>query len=265
MSPPGRWEQSYDPVALGKMKAHTINATAGTLTGYDCKQCLNRGSIAHVRPDGSLVFKPCACESIRRCVMEMERSGLKNIIKELTFEAFTVKEDWQNTLKQGVMRYAANMEGWLLLCGQSGCGKTHLCTAVCRQQLLGGKEVRYMPWRDEVAQIKACSLDSPHRQQLLDGYKNAGILYIDDLFKVGGAEQTGNKPTAADVGIAFDILNHRYLGGLATIISTEYSPQELAAIDEAVGGRIVQMAGEHIYAVGKDVRRNYRLRKVKLL
>ena len=147
LNPFGLSAQKYDPAEHGRMRAETMNKTPGTLTGHDCSRCLNKGTIAFPREDGSIFTRECDCMKIRRCVWEMEKSGLKNVIRELTFDSYTATEAWQKTLKAGAMAYADKLEGWLLFCGQSGSGKTHLCTAVCRQRLLAGDEVRYMPWR----------------------------------------------------------------------------------------------------------------------
>ena len=89
---PGALAQSFDPAAFAKMKADTINNTPGDLTGHDCAKCLNRGTIAIPRDDGSFFTRECDCMKIRRCVWKMEASGLKNIIKEKTFDTFHDKD-----------------------------------------------------------------------------------------------------------------------------------------------------------------------------
>lgn len=263
LNPFGLSGQQYDPVAHAKMKADTINNTPGNLLGHDCPKCLNRGRIAIPRDDGSFCIKECDCMKIRRCVWEMERSGLKNIIKEgKTFDSYTVMEPWQKAIKSGAVNYAEKPEGWLLFCGQPGSGKTHLCTAVCRHRLLVGDEVRYMPWRDKIAELKAMSLDSERRADIINGFKNAQILYIDDLYKVGKAADGSSNPTGADISLAFEIINHRYINHLPTIVSTEKTPQELVEIDEAIGSRIIEMAGSNVFSISRDIKRNYRLRGV---
>lgn len=262
LNPFGLSGQSFDPLAFARMKADTINSTPGNLTGYDCPKCRNRGSIAVPKEEGGIYFRECDCMRIRRCIWEMEKSGLKNIIREKTFEAFTATEPWQKAIKAGTAAYAENPAGWLLLSGQSGSGKTHLCTSVCRQRLLAGDEVRYMPWREKISEIKGMSLDNDRRAEILNGYKKAQILYIDDLYKTGKALDGSSNPTGADVGLAFEIINHRYINQLPTIISTEKTPQELVEIDEATGSRIIEMAGKNVYAISKDPKRNYRLRGV---
>ena len=254
--------QPFDPLAFGRLKANSYNRTVGELGGIDCKRCLNRGRIAHVKDSGDLYFTECDCMKPRRSIWKMEKSGLKNIIKEMTFDRFQVTEKWQENIKAGAMAYADNLEGWLLFCGQVGSGKTHLCTAVCRHRLLKGDEVRYMPWRDDIAKLKALSLDDKERSKLISDLKTAPILYIDDLFKTGKAADGTSNPTSADGGIAFEIINYRYINHLPTIISTEKTPQELLSIDEATASRITERAGTNIFNIDKTISRNYRLRGV---
>lgn len=204
-------------------------------------------------------------DTVKAMLWEMEKSGLKNIIQDRTFEKFQAVEPWQKRLKEGTQEYARDLPGWLLLCGQSGSGKTHLATAVCRQRLLQGDEVRYMPWRDKIGEIKSMSLDVPRRLELIQGYKQAQVLYIDDLYKTGRTADGSAMPSQADLNLAFELINHRYINRLVTIVSTERSPQELVSLDEATGSRIIEMAGEHVYAIAPDMKKNYRLRKIVTL
>ena len=97
---------NYDPAAHARMKADAINSTPGSLTGIDCPKCKNRGSIALPREDGSVSVQDCDCMKIRRCIWEMEKSGLKNIIREKTFDSYAATEPWQKTIKAGAVAYA---------------------------------------------------------------------------------------------------------------------------------------------------------------
>ena len=255
-------EQPYDPLVQGRMRADSYNEVEGDLTGQDCPKCRNKGHIAHPKEDGGLVFADCSCMKARRSIWKMEQSGLKNIIRDMTFDRFEAAEEWQQSIKNKAVGYAEKLDGWLLFCGQPGAGKTHLCTAVCRHRLLMEEEVRYMPWRDDIAQIKGTSLDSEKRQKLMTELKEAPILYIDDLFKGGKTSDGSSNPTGADIGIAFELINHRYIGHLPTIISTERSPQELLAIDEGTATRIFERAAGYTINIERNMKRNYRLRGV---
>jgi DNA replication protein DnaC len=190
---------------------------------------------------------------------------LKDIIKDYTFDKFVASEPWQKSIKAAAMDYADNPEGWFFLGGQSGAGKTHLCTAICREFLLAGKRVMYMLWRDEIVKLKAMVNDSDEYRELIDRYKHADVLYIDDLFKTGkDKDNIVQKPTAADVNVAFEIINYRYNNhDLKTIISSECTEDELLDIDEAIGGRIYERA--KTFTIAKNRERNYRIKKAVTL
>ena len=265
---------TFDPDEMVKMKVDSFNKSPGSRhedDGYNCKECNNKAVLAWVakNEDGSLreAYSPCKCDEVRRSLIRMKASGLKNIIKDCTFDKFVVTESWQKAIKDAAMEYAKNPQGWFALLGQSGAGKTHLCTAICREFLLSGKRVTYMLWRDDIVKIKnaAQARDFDDKtielRKLMDKFKTADVLYIDDLFKTGKDPKTGlvMKPTTADVNYAFEIINYRYNNPeLLTIISSELTEDELLDIDEAIGGRIYQKAKS--FSIAKDRSRNYRMR-----
>lgn len=226
---------------------------------YSCQKCKDRGYSLTLR-NGNLLSLPCSCGEVKKSVREMKASGLERTIREKTFARFQVTEDWQKPILSGAMAYAKEPDGWLLMCGQSGSGKTHLCTAICRELLLRSIPVLYMPWREKLAEIKAASLDGSRRGDLLNRCKEVKVLYIDDLFKVGRGPDGSCDPTRADIDLTFELINYRYAASLNTILSTERTVPELLRIDEALGSRIVEMAGKHIYSIDKAPGRNYRLR-----
>jgi len=253
---------SFDPVQYARSRADNFNATSGDKGYLDCPKCRNRGLFAHCNPDNTLSFSECSCMKTRKALARMERSGLKGSIRDMTFEKFHASEPWQKTLKEGAVTYARSPQGWILLCGQSGSGKTHLCTAICRERLLQQEDVHYMSWREEIPRLKAMPHDDPQRDLMLKHLKTVQVLYIDDLFKTGTDESGRCRPTTADINLAFEILNYRYCNHLSTIISTELQVHQLLAVDEATGGRILERAGIHVYSIRQDKQRNYRLRNV---
>ena len=264
--------EKMKPREYEQFKVDGLNNTPGNrneVDGYNCKLCKNKGYIIKVaeREDGSFyqICTECKCEEIRRSIMRMKRSGLKDIIKDYTFDKFEETEPWQKAVKAAAMDYSKNPEGWFFLGGQSGSGKTHLCTAICREFLLSGKQVVYMLWRDDVVKIKGAVTDSEEYSNLIDKYKKATVLYIDDLFKTGKAPDGGPlKITGADINVAFEIINYRYNNpALLTIISSELSEDELIDIDEAIGGRIFERA--KTITIAKDRKRNYRIKRVLTL
>lgn len=256
------------PKDYEQFKVDGLNNTVGNRDqedGYDCKVCKNKGFVAKLIEIGDGTYShcmtDCTCVEVRNSIMRMKRSGLKDIIKDYTFDKFIASEPWQKSIKEAAMEYAENPVGWFLLCGQSGAGKTHLCTAICRKFLLSGRRVRYMLWRDDIVKIKGAVTDSEEYCKLIDEFKRVDVLYIDDLFKTGKAPDGGSlKVTGADINVAFEIINFRYNNpGLLTIISSELTEDELIDIDEAIGGRIYERA--KAFTIGKSRDRNYRIKK----
>lgn len=256
------------PEDAARFRADTFNASEGRLQeedGYNCPLCNNKGFLLRAAPGNNglwvTVSRDCKCMAVRRSIRRMERSGLKNIIRDYTFDRFEAPGDWQKAIKDAAVSYAKEPEGWFFIGGQSGAGKTHLCTAICRELLLGGQAVKYMLWRDEVVKLKNAVTDFEEYGRLIQQYKDAEVLYIDDLFKTGRAPD-GQKqlPTSADLNAAFEILNHRYNHPKRlTIISSECTIQDLLDIDEAVGGRIFERTKRPL-SIKRDKSKNYRLR-----
>lgn len=253
-------EMSFDPKSWEQVKVDSYNKSEGTLKDYNCPKCKNRGNFMFLQENGNHSFRDCDCLKIRRSIARMKDSGLERQIQDLTFEKFQATEGWQKTVLKTAQDYADNPVGWILLCGQPGCGKTHLCTAVCRKLLLDGREVCYIPWREESAKIKG--MDGERRENAVRKLQQVDVLYLDDLFKMGQAADGSTRPTAADIGLAYEILNARYNNKLPTILSTEKSMGELLDIDEALGSRIKEMSQEHNAVIAKKAGRNYRLRGI---
>lgn len=253
-----------------KLKAELLNSTVGALDkqdGYSCALCKNKGIIAYPEISelgySTVVFRECVCMKPRRSLRRLEKSGLKSLIKDYTFARFNVYKPWQELMYNAARCYAEKLEGWFFVGGQSGSGKTHICTAICREFLLNGRAVIYMLWRDTVAQLKAAVTDEKRYAELINEYKTVDVLYIDDLFKSGRSKEAAAQPTSADINVAFEILNYRYNNpALLTVISSEYSIGDIISIDEAVGGRIYERTKNgngYSINIKRDRDKNYRL------
>ena len=230
-----------------KMQADALNDRPGTLGLIDCPKCKNRGDIAVIE-DGRLVIKECTCMPKRRTMKRMKASGLEDVITRYTFPAYEVKEDWQAKAKAECESYSANPEGWLVISGTPGTGKTHLCTAVCGALIKRGMDVRYFLWRTQAPGLKALA-NSADYEKSVEPFKKVKVLYIDDFLK--------GTITDADINLAFDLLNARYnREDLLTIISSELTIEQVLERDEGLGSRIYQRARVYIKTVG---RKNWRL------
>lgn len=228
----------------------------GNLTGCDCPDCLNRGFFFDVNENGYRFNRECKCMTTRRNAWRIEKSGLSDLMKRYTFDKWKAAEPWQESIAQKAKSFAENPDGWLAVCGKSGTGKTHICTAVCGELMKNGKSVRYMLWREAGTKIKTAIKEPDEYARLVDPLKMVKVLYIDDLFKTG----KGQMPTTADVNLAFEIINHRYnTEGLITIVSSEMTMEEIMDVDEAVGSRIYERAAKHGNYFDLSGKQNWRL------
>lgn len=246
--------QTLSMIDLERVKADSLNKKLGSLSGYDCPDCLNRGYFHRVDDQGRRYLEECRCMVIRRNRERIQKSGLSDMLMRYTLDEWQSREPWQRKAAEMVRRYADNPEGWFMASGTPGVGKTHLCTALCGLLMERGVDVRYMLWRDVSTRAKAAVNDEDSYRDIVEPLKRVRCLYIDDLFKTG----KGQQPTTGDVNLAFEILNSRYNDSKKiTIISTERDVEELLSIDEAVGSRIYERSKKfYLPLAGK---KNWRL------
>ena len=142
--------------------------------------------------------------------------------------------------------------------GQSGCGKTHLCAAICNFFIEQGKRVRYMSWSKDSDTLKIMRVENPtiYRTRM-DEFCTAQVFYIDDLFKAKSLQGISER----DVTLAFEILNHRLnLPDSVTIVSSEWLADELRKIDTAVAGRLLELAGCYLLQIPRGDQYNRRIK-----
>lgn len=259
---------NYDQHEYEKQRVEIFNDIPGNLNeqdGYECNACKNRGVVAVLVENNqrwTREIRFCKCKKIRDGIMRMKRSGLENLLKKYRFENFQVTEQWQQTIKEKAVRFSENPSLMFYIGGQSGCGKTMLCTAIARKLLYSGMSLRYVMWRDTSVRLKGLIKEEAQYSQLMDKLKHIDVLYLDDFLKVPiGQEES--KPTCADLSLALEIINYRYNAKLITLISSEWTVREIIDFDEALGGRIFELGGEYCVGVKKDKKRNFRIRNIE--
>lgn len=176
----------------------------------------------------------CECAIKRRNALRIKRSGLADVMSRYTFEAYKTPDKQTAAIKAAALRYVAESRGeWFVIVGRPGSGKTHICTAIVGKLIEGGKNCKYMLWRDEVRELKALVNDNPAYRERMNLLKNVDVLYIDDFFK-------GRTVSDGDLNVAFELLNARYNARKRTIISGERTIGAIMDIDEAIGSRIYE-------------------------
>lgn len=239
---------------------------SSTESSYKCEACCDTGWI-HYEKDGYSYSMPCECVKKRSAIKRIENSGLRSILDRCTFQSFRCDEPFQQTMKDNAIKYGkslfcgdfekVNGLPWFFVGGPPGCGKTHICTALCGKALRDySMTVIYMRWIDEVRRLKAQIME-PEYDDMIAPYLNCDLLYIDDLFK-GRSKMV--KPSDAEIRIAFSIIDGRYKQNKPVIISSESSLDDLIEqVDEATFSRVWEKAKDNsLYITGTN--RNYRMK-----
>ncbi len=155
-----------------------------------------------------------------------------------TFDSFRVEglmltpyeQQALQTARQTAQRYADSPDGWLLLTGGYGCGKTHLAAAVGNVRLEAGDHVLFVTAPDLLDHLR--STFGPNSEvgydQMFDRIRGAHLLILDDL----GAEN----PSQWAQEKLFQLLNHRYSYRLPTVITTNV---EIDLLDARVRSRLM--------------------------
>ena len=217
-----------------------------------CKECSDTGFIDGVRM--------CKCfreELIKATILS---SGIGHLIEKQSFDNFDLdwyKEDPRNQERMklnlaAAKSYCDNFHKTkcnLLLIGKTGTGKTHISTAIARRIIDMGYDVIY----DSVQNIIADFEDDKFRRGYHDEelkaekYLECDLLIIDDL-----GTEFSNQVT---ISCIYNLLNTRHNKGLATVISTNLSAEELARkYEDRIYSRIVGAGTKVLPFAGRDRR-----------
>ena len=235
-------------------KVRWYNSSQGNLKGYNCTKCKNRGDYCYINNEGYEMYRDCECMQVRRNIANANASGYGDTLKGKTFENFNTESEWQKSILTKAKQFTFSKSKWFAILGQSGIGKTHICATIARELLLKGMSVRLMKWVEDSNKLKARVNTPTEYDALFDTFKDVEVLVVDDLFK--------NEPTQADIRLAFELLDYRYVRcksgyNAITIINSEKLFDELTRIDGAIAGRIKEMTGNYLIKVSgkeKDIR-----------
>ena len=200
-----------------------------------CPRCRGlgyvRADVPVEHPDfGKLL--PCTCrlsEKTARRISHLRKLGNLEILSDKTFDTFVPEGHGLPTQKQENLRraydaarsYAEDPEGWLLLKGGYGCGKTHLAAAIANYRLEKGQPVLFITVPDLLDHLRATfgPTSSTGYDTRFDEVRTIDLLILDDL----GTES----PTPWAQEKLFQILNYRYNARLPTVITTNHELEEI--------------------------------------
>jgi len=140
------------------------------------------------------------------------------------------RRDRYRRIVERARAYAEAPEGWLLVAGPPGCGKTHLAAAIANRRLAEGAAVIFSVVPDLLDHLRAAFSPSSDMgyDELFEQVRQCPLLILDDLGTQSGTPWAQEK--------LFQLLNHRYNGRLPTVITTNLRPDEL---DERLQTRIL--------------------------
>lgn len=237
-------------------KVLLYNASAGDLPFVNCEKCKNKGYIMKLNEDLFETLTECECMKQRIAIENMIESGLGDTIKRCTFSTYQTSEKWQEDIKNTALAYLKDeSKAWFYIGGQSGGGKTHICTAISGNLIKKGKSLKYVIWRNLFHELQGLQFNDVKYQAKIKDLQNVDVLYIDDFLKSLDKTKIG-----VEMNFAFEIINARYLANKSTIISSELSVSGLSQLDTAIAGRIIEKSRGYTLEILKDMRKNYRLR-----
>jgi DNA replication protein DnaC len=140
--------------------------------------------------------------------------------------------------------FARNPEGWLVFMGETGCGKTHLASAIVNYRYEQGKPALFVVVPDFLDHLR--SAFNPESKVSYDKFfesvKTAPLLVLDDF-----GEQSTNPWVKEKL---YQLINYRYNSRLPTVITTRLSLDEIMNdVDSSISSRLVDRNISQIYAI----------------
>lgn len=203
----------------------------------DCPKCHGAQWLRPEVPFGHPQFgKVIRCDCLlakeeKQRVQENRRLSQLAGLEERTFESFDESVDGVADAFAAAKAFADEPDGWLVMTGRCGSGKTHLGLAIANAHLRSGTQtVMFTVVPDLLDHLRATfdpsrGIDYDERFSL---FRNAFLLVLDDL----GTENT--TPWAKEK--LFQIINHRYNERLPTVVTTNRPFNE---IDERIVSRML--------------------------
>jgi len=221
-----------------------------------CPRCGGAGYVRMDVPLGDPAFGkpvPCQCrerewEDRRR--VELRRFSSLDPFYEKTFDTFNPKLQGVREAYEAARRYATDPQGWLVLRGGYGCGKTHLAAAIANAHLAAGQHVFFSIVPDLLDHLRAAFAPGSEIRydDMFERVREAGLLVLDDL----GAENG----TAWATEKLFQIINYRYNFRMPTVITT--NNRLLSHLDERLASRLSDIGLVHtIVLEAQDYRKRH--------
>lgn len=207
---------------------------------YECEKCGDTGFV-----DNTM----CSCMKEALTLAGIENSGFAALIKEQTFDNFSLEYYAKNQnnleqmkknfdyLKNYAETFSPSSSKSILMIGNTGLGKTHLSSAVARGVIENGHDVFYTGATDlfsnfEIQRFKSYNYEP---NPIIERYFECDLLIIDDLgteminqFSVSTLYNLINdrisrkKPTIVNTNLTFEEIQKKYTDRIASRFLGEY-------------------------------------------
>jgi DNA replication protein DnaC len=242
--PKDKIEKTAKKVLTGTQTANSQNTStriepaSQALGKPDCPHCGGAGFLRVDLPLGHENFgrlEVCACRSdelVRNASKRLYELSNLNRLSHLRFENFepggnreakfiTLQE--RASLQEALeisKDYAEKLEGWLLLEGAYGCGKTHLAAAIANDAVGKGTPTLFITVPDLLDSLRFAYSDPETTfETRFEDVRNVRFLVLDDF-------GTQNATAWAQEKL-FQIINYRYINKLPTLITTNLILDEI--------------------------------------
>jgi DNA replication protein DnaC len=235
--PKSKIDETLKKIAENTSKANIPISSSTSLGDPNCPHCGGQGYLRADVPVGHPNFgklEICVCR--QRDVSEQIRDRLFSIshldeLKDLTFTSFKPRgrkglgEMQAASLEMAfnqAQHYAKNLNGWLLLQGGYGCGKTHLAAAIANFAVEMGVPTLFLTVPDLLDTLRfSYDSESTTFEERFDEIRNAQLLVLDDF---GTQNATGWAQEKL-----FQIINYRYINKFPLVVTTNLALDEVEA------------------------------------
>jgi DNA replication protein DnaC len=234
-------------------------STAKSSQPVECELCQDREIIVETDDQGLPVAKVCSCKAQKAFKRLIKGSGMTDEQLRTRIEDYKPTPQTMPMFKlvkrylgliPGILQQSTYSKGMALL-GSYGIGKTMLAAIVANKFLEHQVPVIFVPTPELIGDLRVAqfSEDKQELENKIHALSTVPVIVFDDLGK--------EKITDWVQAQYFRIIDARYRNKLATIITSNYSFEEISEkLGEAVSSRLLQMTRDHAIDV---VAGNYRL------